>query len=92
MSGSESQFGPMKMKGCKGCRWWDTSEQHHNDTEPGAVLGGDCGHEKLSSGPQCVPVDGAMDGECATGIHTGPNFCCIHWEDEQGNRIAGVDA
>lgn len=91
------EFGPVKMKRCKACKSWAQRQFIKPDImaeRPPSHPVGDCRHVKLL--PACrrfwPEMDGAMDADTCGGIITGPDFCCIHWEDEHGNRIPGVDA
>lgn len=58
------------MNTCKDCRWWYQSFFNF------------CEHEKLSK-EIAGESDRAWCDDNLSGIETGPDFGCIHWEEKK---------
>lgn len=64
---------------CRTCVWWGC-EGGEDSSEYYPFGSGVCYHEKLQSGSLRHYPDAVTDGEEYSGIYTGPDFGCIHWE------------
>jgi hypothetical protein len=62
---------------CKTCKHW-------------GMEFGNCEHPWVG-GPARHEIDGAQDGEGYSGIYTGPEFGCVHYESENGESHDGCE-